>query len=445
MKPIKKLKGAFLPVIMLASTLFLAFAIAIISLALSNVKIANLHNQKITAMSIAEAGINYYLWHLSHNNTDYCDGNTCTGQSPYGPFHHEYKDQNGQSLGTYDLYVTPPSTNSNITTVKSIGKVNGKSPIRTIIATLGMPSFTNYTLLTNNSELRIGSGEKIDGSIFVNHSGLKNDGEITGDAFSTESTYYSQFFNQTLPGINGSGIFDGSKLFPVPPIDFNRLGVDINILRDNAKNGGGGYYNASSDQGYHIILKNSRYDLYLVTRYNNTGYNITQERPLGTHDYPASGIIFAEDNLWVEGKIDTQKITLVAADPEAGVNQRKMIIIPSNVLYTNYDGRDKIGLISQTNIFVTRNALSNLEIDSAMIAKDGQIKINQYPYEHKGNIKVYGSMAHNTGLVWTYDYGGGLWSGYQTTQTVMDQSNILNPPPFFPLTGSYNILSWREE
>lgn len=445
MRKFKKLRGAFLPVIMLASTLFLAFSIAIISLALSNVKIANLHNQKITAMSIAEAGINYYLWHLSHNNTDYCDGTTCTGQAPYGPFHHEYKDQNGQSLGTYDLYITPPSTNNNITTVKSIGKVNGKSPIRTIISTLGMPSFTNYTLLVNNSELWVGNGEKIDGSVFVNHSGLKNEGEITGDVKSTESTYYSSMFNQTLPGINGNGIFDGAKLFPVPAIDFNQLTVDIVNLKTKVKNGDGDYYDSSGSKGYHIKLKDSQYDIYRVTKYDSTGYDITQENLLGTHNYPTNGLVFAEDNVWVDGKVDNQKVTIIASDPEANVNQRKMILIPSNIQYTNYDGKDKIGIITQTNILITRNAPINLEIDAAMIATDGQIKINQYPYEHKGNIKVYGSMAHNTGLVWTYQYGSGLWSGYQTTQTIMDQNNILNPPPYFPLTGSYTILSWREE
>ena len=439
-------KGVYLPVIMLASTLFIAFATAVITLALSNVRIANLHNQKITSMSIAEAGINYYMWHLAHNNTDYCDGNTCTGNAPFGPFHHNYTDTSGNVLGTYDLYITPPSVNSNITTVKCIGKVNGKSPTRTIISTIGMPSYTKYTLLVMGQDLWVGPGEKITGTVHINHSGVYNEGEITGDASSTETTFTSQHAGRQ-PGVSGPGIFGGSKLFPVPAINTNQLDVDMRTIRDAAKNNGeGDYYNSSNQKGYHIVLKANNYDLYQVKRYDASGYNITQESLISSsHAYPAKGIIFCEDDVWVNGIVNNQKVTIFAADPEANSNQMKRIIIPDNVKYTSYNGQDKIGLITQTNILVTRNAPNNLEIDAAMIAKNGKIQIDSYPYEHKGNIRVYGSMAHTGGLLWTYDYGGGLWSGYQTTETIIDQNSVLNPPPKFPLTGSYAILSWREE
>lgn len=441
----RRRKGMYLPVIMLAATLFMAFTTAIIALSMSNVKIANLHNAKITSMSISEAGINYYMWHLAHSNTDYCDGTTCTGTAPYGPFHHDYTDAGGKVLGTYDLYITPPSLSSNITTIKSVGKVNGKSPTRTIIATIGMPSYTKYTLLVNAEDLWVGSGEKITGTVHINNNGVWNEGEITGDASSTETTFSSQHAG-TQPGVSGPGIFGGAKLFPVTAINMNQIDVDITTIRNAAKNlGEGDYYNTSSSKGYHLVLKSSSYDLYTVKKYDATGYNITQETLIGNHPYPTKGVIVLEDNTWVDGTINNQKVTIVAADPEANNNQKKRIIIPNSVKYTNYDGSDKIGLITQTDILVTRNAPNNIEIDAAMIAKDGQIRIDSYPYEHKGNIKVYGSMAHKGGLLWTYDYGGGLWSGYQTTNTIIDQNNVLNPPPKFPLTGAYAILSWREE
>lgn len=445
MKNRKMRKGMYLPVILVSSTLFIALATAIISLSMSNVKMANLHNKKITSMSIAEAGINYYMWHLAHANTDYCDGNTCVGNPPYGPFNHNYTDTSGMSLGTYDLYITPPSINSNITTIKSVGKVNGKSPTRTVIATIGMPSFTKYTLLVNGVDLWVGSGEKINGAVHINNDGVYNEGEITGDASSTESEFTSQR-GGVQPGVSGPGIFGGAKLFPVPAINMNQIDVNILNIRNQTRDlGEGDYYNSSPSKGYHVILKTNSYDLYSVKKYNTTGYNITEETLLGNHSYPAKGVIFLEDNAWINGTIDNSKITIIAADPEANLNQRKRIIIPDSIKYTNYDGTDKIGLITQTDILVTRNAPNNLEIDAAMIAKQGQIRIDPYQYEHKGNIKVYGSMAHQGGLLWTYDYGGGLWSGYQTTETVIDQNNVLNPPPKFPLTGAFAILSWREE
>ncbi|MCL5410269.1 MAG: hypothetical protein M1324_00220 [Patescibacteria group bacterium] len=450
----RRRRGSYLPVILMASVLFLAFATAIITLSMSNVKIANLHNKKITSMSIAEAGINYYLWHLSHDNEDYCDGQTCGGTIPYGPYQHNYTDEAGNILGTYELFITPPTPGQSFVTVKSVGKVNGKSPTRTIITTIGMPSFTKYTLLVNGEQLWVGPNEKITGTVHVNGSGMYNEGEITGDASSTESTYQSWNWG-TQPGVAGSGIFGGSKLYPVTPVDFNQVDVDIKTIRDDTKtNDPSNYYDnaPSGSNGYHVVLKTDSYDLYKVTKYSNTGLNIINETLLGNHNYPQAGIIFLEDNVWINGTINGQKITVIAADPEKSGNQRKRIIVPDLIKYTNYDGSDKIGLITQTDILLTRNAPSIMEIDAAMIAKDGEIKINSYcnpsqtcSSDQKTKIKVYGSMAHNTGLIWTYDYGGGKWSGYNQTETVIDQHNVLNPPPKFPLTGTYVILSWREE
>ena len=451
----RRRRGAYLPVILMASVLFIAFATAIISLSISNIKIANLHNKKITSMSIAEAGVNYYLWHLSHDSTDYCDGQTCVGEAPYGPFTHDYKDQSGNTLGTFELTITPPVLGDATTTVQSIGKVSGESPRRTVIATIGMPSFTKYTLMVNGEQLWIGLGEKIEGTVHVNGSGMYNDGEVTNDASSTEETYNGWFGTQ--PGVAGPGIYGGTKLFPVPPVDFNQVDVDMRNLRDEARDEGiGDYYDSSGSNGYHIVLQSSAYQLFRVTNYQTNRRRedhlaIRSETLIGTYDYPTDGIIFLEDNTWVEGQIDNQQVTIVASDPEANGSQKKRIIIPNSILYTSYDGSNKVGLITQTDILLTRNTSFNIEIDAAMIAKDGEIKIGQYcdptyncSSDRKGNIRVYGSMAHNTGLIWTYDWGY-KWSGYETTETIIDSFNVVDPPPKFPLTGAYAILSWREE
>ena len=447
----------YLPVILLASVIFIAFATAIITMSLSNLKMATLHNKRITSMSIAEAGVNYYLWHLAHDNTDYCDGGDCPSplaDGSYGPFTHPYSESNGSVSGSYDLFITPPSVGSSITTVKSIGKVSGTNTTRTVITTIGMPSFTKYTLLVNNSELWVGGNEKIEGSVFVNRNGVRNDGEITEDVSSTETTYTSEMFGGSRDGIWGSGIFGRTKLFPVPAIDFNQLNVDILNIRNEARDDDQGDHYGSSGSGnvgYHVILKANDYEVRKVKSYNSTGFDITKyvnpSNPGISYVYPEAGVLFFEDNVWIEGTVDDQKVTVIAADPGASQGQRKRMIIPGNIKYSHFDGTDKIGLITQTDILLARNAPSDLEIDAAMIAKDGQIRINNYG-EQKNNIKVYGSMAHNTGLIWTYCYNPpscSNFSGYKTTQTMIDPQNVLNPPPKFPLMGTYAILSWREE
>lgn len=448
---IKYRKGAYLPVLLLASTLFLAYATALITFAVANVRTADLHNKKITASSIAEAGVNYYMWHLAHNDGDFCDGQACTGSAPYGPFTHNYTDQSGKVLGSYDLFITPPATGEATTTVKSVGKVNGISPQKTIVAEISMPFFSKYTMLTNGTQLWVGPNEKITGTLHINNSGVYNEGEITGDASSTESTYSSWNWG-TQPGIAGPGIFGGDKLYPVPPIDFNQVTVDIANLKTKSQDANGAYYGSSRQKGYHVTLRANDYSVATVRTYDSTGLNITREDTSRTYTYPSNGILFFQDNIWIEGTVQDKKITVVAADPAESGSQMKRIVIPNPVKYTYYNGRDKIGLITQTDILLTRNAPSNMEIDAAMIARDGVIRINSYCSpsatclsDQKNYIKVYGSMAHNSGLDWTWDYGGGKWSGYKTTETVIDPYNVINPPPEFPKTGSYSILSWREE
>ncbi len=440
-----KTKGSYLPVIMMASVLFLTYATALAGISISNVKMANLHNKQITAMSIAEAGLNYYLWHLAHDNDDYCDGEACSGAAPYGPFSHDYKDKNGQFLGTYELYISPPEPGISAVVVRSVGKVSGKSPKRTIVAELGIPSLTKYTLLTNGNQLWVDKDKKIDGTVHVNDGGLYNEGEITGDASSTELTYAGWFGTQ--PGVAGPGVFGGNKLFPVPAVNFDQINVDIANLRDGARDSGlGQYYDFSGRKGYHLVLQDNSYDLYSVKKYDTSGLDITEETLIGTYSYPAQGIIFLEDNAWVEGILNNRLLTIIAADPEAGANQKKRIIIPNSIRYSHYDGSDKLGLITQTGIMVGRSAPADLEIDAAMIAKDGQIKIENYG-STKNKIKIYGSMAHNGGLVFSYVQtpGGEITSGYKEMEIIADKYNVSVPPPKFPATGVYSILSWREE
>src|SRR3989338_3354825 len=71
------------------------------------------------SLHIAEAGVNYYRWHLAHNPTDYTDG---TGQP--GPYIHEYKDKDGNAIGSFSLAIDPPPAGTTIVTVRSTGWTN---------------------------------------------------------------------------------------------------------------------------------------------------------------------------------------------------------------------------------------------------------------------------------------------------------------------------------
>jgi hypothetical protein len=106
-----------------------------------------------------------------------------------------------------------------------------------------------------------------------------------------------------------------------------------------------------------------------------------------------------------------------------------------------------------------------LEVDAAIIAQTGSVL---YPSNYttggaktKGWVgssqifKYYGSVA--TRQTWTWQWltssGGnavkdpvsGNWiSGFLNSTTQYDYNLLYAPPPSFPITSSYNILSWRE-
>jgi len=63
-------------------------------------------------LAIAEAGIEYYRWHLNHAPKDYYDG---TNQP--GLYIHNFYDRLGNLIGTFNLEITPPPVGSTIVKV----------------------------------------------------------------------------------------------------------------------------------------------------------------------------------------------------------------------------------------------------------------------------------------------------------------------------------------
>src|SRR3989344_7500956 len=62
----------------------------LVSLGIYESRIATVKQNNELAFHVAEAGINYYRWHLAHAPTDYQDGTGGTG-----PYVHDYKDKDG--------------------------------------------------------------------------------------------------------------------------------------------------------------------------------------------------------------------------------------------------------------------------------------------------------------------------------------------------------------
>jgi hypothetical protein len=269
--------------------------------------------------------------------------------------------------------------------------------------------------------------------------------------------------------------FTAGRDIGIPAVDFAGVTVDLNQMRTAAQ-ADGRYYGASgSGLGYHVVLKtNDVFDIYTVNTlatdggscqakqwWNtptcpvvaNASWSIgTQTLLAGNVAFPTNGIIFAEDHVWVDGTIQTARITIVAAKlPDGG--SPKNIIVNNNLLYTTKDGQDVIGLIAQDNFWVGAKSANNLEIDAAVIAQLGRVSRMGYKNctnTQRSSITFYGMFASNQ----RYAYGNlgsgctsfGTLSGYQTSRTYVYDPNLLYaPPPSFPLTtDQYEILSWDE-
>lgn len=70
-------KGFTLVQVLIAAVFLLSLAMILATTAVFNLNYASYVEKSYDAGSIAEAGINYYLWHLAHNINDYCDGQAC--------------------------------------------------------------------------------------------------------------------------------------------------------------------------------------------------------------------------------------------------------------------------------------------------------------------------------------------------------------------------------
>src|SRR5437870_4131619 len=94
-------RGYLMLLAILFGTIFLTVTFAISGYVLTENKFQTSETDKAKALSIAEAGIEYYKWHLAHFPSDLQNG---TGAA--GPYSITYNDPEGAQAGTITLKIT---------------------------------------------------------------------------------------------------------------------------------------------------------------------------------------------------------------------------------------------------------------------------------------------------------------------------------------------------
>lgn len=404
------------------------------------------------ALHIAEAGINYYRWHLSHAPDDYKDG---TNQ--VGPYIHEFKDKNDIVIGYFSLDIIPPASGTTQVTLKSTGwTVKEPGSTRTLQVRLAFDSFTDYALLSNAS-VNVGFTTVIHGPMHSN-GGIRFDGTSDSWVDSAKETY--QYQNQTHNGVWGGG---GPKEFwryPVPAFDFAGITADLAKLKDAASEDGI-HLTSSGTQGWHLTFKtDGTVDISKVTSvncYNGEGkykhgiwygtvycYDIKTETFIENRQPPENGQIFVEDHVWVEGTVNTHVTVAAGRLPEQPSNYRN-IYIQNNILYTQHATSVSLGLLTQGDIIVPRNVPENMTIEAAMLSQYGKVQRPYYNNDERDSLTVYGSQIAYNGVAWKYVNGyGNVISGFVNTNHNYDPNLQYYPPPGFPVGNTYDVVSWEE-
>ncbi len=461
------------------------------------------------ALQMAEAGIEYYRWHLAHAPTDYRDGTTTPG-----PYVHAVQDSIGNTIGSYSLSITPPVAGSTIVTIDSTGSVlDAPGVTRKVRVTLAKASFAKHAFLANDF-MRFGSGTVVNGPIHSNK-GIHFDGvayNIVASAMATTTdpdnsrncTPYpacgKEWGVYTLVGTDDpqpptalpdrSDVFVAGRSMPVQNVSFAGMTADFNLLQQVAINADpitNKYNISASGTGYHgyrikfsYSLGTTTYNLYKVDTLaatpnscsgTQTNWGIwsintaagSEDIVSSNNHLPSTGVIFVADNVWVDGTIGNgARITIAAAKlPQPAVPPD--IILNKDLRYTNYDGSEVIGLISQGNVTVGLYSEDDLMIDAALVAQNGRVGRFSYGGScesstngnewRRGTITIHGMIATfiRYGFSYTggtYDCGGSvgfIGNGYCNRNITYDSNLLYGPPPSFPLSSDqYTILSWRE-
>lgn len=431
------------------------------------------------ALQLAESGVYFYKWYLAHNLDgknaqqirNFWDSGTAYGDS--SPYEVEVDDKDGNPIGKYRLTVSIPNPDSTIATVESTGWTYKHPTIqRSVRVRFRRASWSEFSVLANDA-MRFGSGTNVQGPIHSN-GGIRFDGVANNQVSSSVATYVDPDTGIVRPGVwtsqaDESAVFLAGKKFPTAAVDFNGVTTDLALIKSEAQASGlyfGGdtyektvcgwqfvgwpfwwQWNCNTQQepveGYHITLRtDDKIEKRLVYSKGSSTYNITDQSSAEIFDIPANGLIFIEDDAWVDGTIDTARITIASANLESDVIETN-IYINNDIRYTHTDGQEVIGLIAENDISVGLYSENDLRIDAALLAQKGRVGRDHYgfsSYRWRNTITVYGSIAtnHRYGFAWTDG------TGYTTRNLFFDNNLLYTPPPFFPTGNTYDLDLWED-
>ena len=446
------------------------------------------------SLAVAEAGLNQYLWMVAEGLSSEANDFAIAGNTE-ADVHKQtitLADADHAVKGTYTIEVTPPSAGDGRITVVVTGKAESDSETeRTVSAHIGRPSFSEYVLLVNDSVYIGGAPTDIDrvwhGKTHSNTGVRIETRNIIDTVSCSQDEYLYESPNDYEDGVwsyyvtaTADATTHSRDLwhFPVPPIDFDTVTADFVKLAEKATANGTNLplstSNPSSTKGYYIQLLDGekwRYakvtaetENYTVHTSTDYGGSLTYGSWYGPYSYPANGVIYANDNVWVSGEDLDGRITIACSGQlnPAGKTDATSLHVVDDLTYSTKNGTVAVGLIAQNNVEIPMYAPIgkvntvgtntnndgdiDMEVDAAIIAQQGCEVVNRGTTNQgprRQLITFYGSVS-SFGTPSRQSYSGTNYSGFNQGANIYDGFLLHNPPPFFPTVGSYQILDWQE-
>lgn len=451
-------RGSVLIMTLVFVAMFVAIFLALSGLVNRTYHQSVLQSHDELAFQIAEAGLNYARWRLAHASTDFSQET------------RDVTDQFAGVLGRYALTFETPLAGSSTVLITSAGTTQAL-PERTVQlrARYALPSLARYSYVTNSD---VYFAAEMHGPLHAN-GGIRMDGQSDSVVASAQETYTCQPIHgcnpaQSKPGIWGTGEEKALWQYPVPPVDYASLTLDLAAMKTAAQ-ASNTYYPASGVFGYQLVFNaNNTYSIYRVTQkapavysceYNSNNnwscgsfsHDVQAQALVETKAVPAGGVLYIEDQAWVRGDI-RDRVTVAAGrfpdNPATNVD----VIVNGSISYGGVkDGTRAFGVIAQRHILIPwSGAQDTLFMDGAYLAQKGKFGRRYYnccgagAHRLKTRIEIYGMIGSSQvpGTTWTS--GGVVVSGYQQKVQYYDPNLRYDPPPYFPTTGQYEFISWEQ-
>ncbi len=464
--------GYLLILVLIFGSVFFTMAASFMGYVVTQSQVINQRVELQRAGDIAEAGLNYYRWHLAHY-----PNNTTDGTGLPGPYIHVYNDPEFGPIGEFSLTVASSTYCGDVTSidVTSTGSTYNQPGIkRTFTARYSRPTVAEYSFIIN-ANVWAGSSRVIIGPYHSN-GGIRMDGRNVSTVTGGQATWTCTASFGCSPNAVRNGVFTTTAnanpalfSYPAAPINFTGLSVDLSRIQDRAQNGGGIFVAPSGSSGYRLTFNSN--NTVTVRRVTNTqqywGYSIEEGDKLERHVItnstlvntyainPSCPLIFVQDKVWLDGVVD-KKVSLAAADMTSVVINPS-IILNGNITYTSSSTSGLLA-IAEDSVLIGVVVPNNMTANGIYIAQNGRFGRNHYvtaggtalpnslsTYKLRDSFDMNGTIVSNgrVGTQWTS--AGVPVSGFLVSNNTYDRNLVSSPPPLIPKTSDvYEMTDWRE-